>query len=138
MDGGLTWLQLPAALSSLDQFTEFVHVGARQADLAESQLVKLDLVLEELLVNVFRYAYPAGEPGEVAVGYTVPAPKRLRVDVCDSGRPFNPLENQDPDVTLSLAARQIGGMGVYLVKTIANSVSYKREHGQNVLSFQLQ
>ena len=138
MNGGLTWLHLPAALSSLEQFTTFLHEGARQAQLADPLLHKLDLVLEELLVNICRYAYPAGELGEVAVGYAVASPKRLRVDVCDSGQPFNPLESPDPDLTLSLQERPIGGLGVHLVKQIANSVSYKRENGKNIVSFQMQ
>ena len=125
-------------MQSLEQFTDFVQGGAREAELAESQLMKLDLVLEEVLVNVFRYAYSEGQVGEVAVGYTVPSANRLRVDVCDSGREFNPLNNEDPDLTLSLADRPVGGLGVYLVKRMAESVNYRREDGKNILSFQLQ
>jgi serine/threonine-protein kinase RsbW len=135
--GGFTWLRLPAVESSLAQFTEFVHEGVRKAALPASHLLHVELVLEELLVNVFRYAYSSGESGDVSVGYGIPTPYCLRVDVCDSGRAFNPLDNEDPDVDLPLAERPIGGLGVFLVKKIANSVSYKREDGRNIVSFDL-
>ena len=137
MDDALTWLQLPAHMSSLAPFTEFAHEGARAAALPDSALGKLDLMMEEVLVNVFLYAYPSGQTGEAAVGYAVAAPNCLRIDVCDSGREFNPLDKDAPDLDLSLEDRPIGGLGIFLVKTMSESVSYRRQDGRNILSFQL-
>jgi anti-sigma regulatory factor (Ser/Thr protein kinase) len=107
MDGGLTWLRLPADLSSLARVTAFAREGAGAAALPEAALGKLDLILEEVLVNVFRYAYPSGA-GDAAVGYAVASPNCLRVDVCDSGREFNPLEQAAPDLEASLDDRPVG------------------------------
>ena len=135
MGDGLTWLRLPAEMSSLGAFTEFAHAGARAASLPEAAVHKLDLMLEEVLVNVFRYAYPAGQAGEAEVGYAAAPPDGLRIDVRDSGREFNPLEKEDPDLELGLEERPIGGLGIFLVKTMAESVSYRRENGRNILSF---
>jgi serine/threonine-protein kinase RsbW len=137
MDDGLIWLQLPAAMPSLMQFHEFAHEGARHAGLSEAQVHKLDLLIEELLVNVFHYAYEPGQSGDAAMGYKVVSPQCLRVEIQDSGRAFNPLEAEDPDLELASADRPIGGLGIYLVKTMADSVSYRREDGKNILSFQL-
>jgi serine/threonine-protein kinase RsbW len=134
MDGGLTWLRLPADLSSLARFTAFAREGAGAAALPEAALGKLDLILEEVLVNVFRYAYPSGA-GDAAVGYAVASPNCLRVDVCDSGREFNPLEQAAPDLEASLDDRPVGGLGMFLVQTMAESVEYRRRNGQNILSF---
>jgi serine/threonine-protein kinase RsbW len=131
MDGGLVWLRLPAEMSSLARFTEFAHEGARSAGLPDSALGKLELILEEVLVNVFRYA----SCPEAAVGYAVEPSSCLRLDVCDSGPEFNPLERDAPDLDASLEDRPIGGLGIFLVHTMAESVSYRRENGQNVLSF---
>jgi anti-sigma regulatory factor (Ser/Thr protein kinase) len=136
MDDVVTWLRLPAEMASLARFTEFVREGARAAALPESGLEKLDLMLEEILVNVFRYAYPTGETGEAAVGY-ISSPNGLRIEVCDSGRAFNPLEQAAPDLDLPLDERPIGGLGIFLVKSMADSVNYKRENGRNILSFSL-
>jgi serine/threonine-protein kinase RsbW len=136
MSDGLTWLQLPAEMSSLARFTEFAHEGARAAALPESAAFKLDLILEEILVNVFRYAYPSGG-GEAAVGYSVAGPNCLRIDVRDSGKAFNPLDRPPPDTTLSIDDRPIGGLGIFLVGNMASAVSYRREDNQNILSFQV-
>jgi serine/threonine-protein kinase RsbW len=136
MNDGLTWLQLPAEMSSLARFTEFANEGARAAALPESAAFKLDLILEEILVNVFRYAYPSGG-GAAAVGYSVTAPNCLRIDVRDSGAAFNPLERPAPDTTLSIEDRPIGGLGILLVQSMASAVSYRREGDQNILSFEI-
>jgi len=136
MDDGLTWLQLPAEMASLARFTEFAREGAKAAGLPESSFARLDLILEEALVNIFRYAYPAGG-GQAIVGYAVAGPNCLRVDVCDSGREFNPLERQAPDLNVALDERPIGGLGIFLVQSMAESVRYFREDGRNRLSFQI-
>jgi serine/threonine-protein kinase RsbW len=136
MADGAKWLHLPAEMSSLAGFTEFAHEGARAAELPESAAFKLDLILEEILVNVFRYAYPSGL-GDASVAYSVPAPNCLRIDVCDRGPAFNPLDRTAPDLDLSLDDRPIGGLGIFLVQNMAAAVSYRREDGQNILSFQV-
>jgi anti-sigma regulatory factor (Ser/Thr protein kinase) len=137
MDSNLTWLRLPAEMASLGPFTDFVRSGARTAGFAESALGKLDLILEEVVTNVFRHAYPDGEAGVAAVGYWVSGPGSLLVEVRDSGLAFNPLEAPAPDLSLGLDERPIGGLGVFLVKTLAESVAYERQNGENVLSFRI-
>jgi anti-sigma regulatory factor (Ser/Thr protein kinase) len=136
MSDGATWLHLPAEMSSLARFTEFAHEGARAAALPDSASFKLDLILEEILVNIFRYAYPSGV-GEASVGYTVTAPNCLQIDICDRGRAFNPLERSAPDLDAPLDDRPIGGLGIFLVQNMASAVSYRREDGQNILSFEI-
>jgi anti-sigma regulatory factor (Ser/Thr protein kinase) len=136
MADGATWLHLPAEMSSLARFTEFAHEGARAAGLPESAAFKLDLILEEILVNIFRYAYSSGA-GEASVGYAVAAPNCLRIDVCDRGPAFNPLDRAAPVLDASIEDRPIGGLGIFLVQSMAAAVSYRREDGQNILSFEV-
>jgi serine/threonine-protein kinase RsbW len=114
--------------------SEFVREGALAAGIAESELAKLDLVLEEILINVARYAY-APETGSVAVSYSQNAPGRLKVEIGDYGCVFNPLEADPPDLSRGLADRPIGGLGVFLVRSMVDSIAYRRENGQNILSF---
>jgi anti-sigma regulatory factor (Ser/Thr protein kinase) len=133
MDDGLIWLQLPAEMTSLARFTEFAHEGARAAGLPEAAFGKLELILEEVLVNVFHYAGCS----DVAVGYAVQPASGLRMEVCDSGPAFNPLERQTPDLSAPLDDRPIGGLGIFLVQTMAETVSYRRENGRNILAFQV-
>jgi serine/threonine-protein kinase RsbW len=128
-------LTLPAVAASISAFGEFVRQGALAAGVAEGELGKLDLVLEEVLINVARYAYSPPGSGEVEVRHAAAGKGKLRVEIIDSGRVFNPLDADPPDLSRGLAERPIGGLGVFLVKNMVESIDYRRENGQNVLSF---
>lgn len=128
----LTIAAKPAPLSAV---TEFVRKGALEASLPEARIGELDLLIDELLMNVSIHAYPDDMPGDVTVTYSVPAPGELSVELADQGVEFNPLKTEPPDLTLSLQDRPIGGLGIHLVKTIATSLSYRREQGWNRLTF---
>jgi serine/threonine-protein kinase RsbW len=116
---------------------EFVRKGALEAGLPEGRIGELDLLIDELVTNVSTHAYPQDRPGDVTVTYAVPAPGELSVEVADRGAEFNPLQSNPPDLTLSLEERPIGGLGIHLVKTLAKSLSYRREQGWNRLTFEL-
>lgn len=127
-------LKVPAQIDSLQDFCAFVRRGAEAIELPGEEIDKLDLVLEELFVNIARYAYAPGQ-GDIEVAYAVEEPGRLAVEISDSGRAFNPLASQPPDFTLGLADRPLGGMGIFLVKAIADSIRYDRNGGCNRISF---
>ncbi len=96
---------------------------------------ELDLLIEEILVNIFRYSYPVGAPGTLIVTYSIPEPGELAVEVGDQGVEFDPLKVASPDLTLDLAQRPVGGLGIWLLKSLARSLSYRREQGWNRLTF---
>lgn len=106
-----------------------------EAGLPEARIGELDLLIEELFLNVCSHAYPDGGQGVVTLTCAVPAPGELRVEVADQGVEFNPLTAPPPDVTLNLKSRPIGGLGVLLVKTLAPSISYRRDRDWNRLYF---
>jgi serine/threonine-protein kinase RsbW len=126
--------KFPAAVGRLRDFCAFVRRGAEASDLMPEELDKLDLVLEELFMNIARYAYTPAE-GDVEVGYAIDAPGRLVVEISDFGRAFDPLASDPPDFSRGLAERPLGGMGIFLVKTIADSIRYERDGDSNRLSF---
>jgi len=126
-------LTLPATAGSIPPLSEFVREGAVAAGIATDELGKLDLILEEVLMNVARYAYTEGS-GEVEVRYMAEK-GRLRVEIIDSGIVFNPLEADSPDLSRGLVDRPIGGLGVFLIKNMVETVHYRRENDQNVLTF---
>ena len=94
----------------------------------------LDLVLEELLMNIARYAYQPGT-GDAEVAYAVEQPRKLHVEISDKGSAFNPLTSDPPVLGGGLADRPIGGLGVFLVKNIVGSLAYRREQDRNTVSF---
>jgi len=134
MDSPVKRLTLPASAGSISTFSEFVRDGAVAAGVAEDELGKLDLVLEEILINVARYAYTP-ETGAVEVAYAQAGPSKLLVEIADFGRIFNPLAADPPDLSRGLADRQIGGLGVFLVRSMVDSIDYRREADRNILSF---
>jgi len=128
-------LTIIAKAASLGPVTELVRQGALEANLPQARIGELELMMEELFTNVCKHAYADGMPGDVTVSYSVPAPGELRVEVADHGVEFNPLKTEPPDLSLSLEKRPIGGLGIHLVKTLARSLSYRREQGCNRLTF---
>lgn len=96
---------------------------------------ELDLLIEEILVNIWRYSYPDGSQGTVTVIYSIPKPGELAVEVGDQGVEFDPMKFSPPDLTLDLAQRPVGGLGIWLVKSFAKSLTYRREQGWNRLTF---
>jgi serine/threonine-protein kinase RsbW len=134
MDPPFKCLILPASAGSISAFSEFVRGGAVAAGVAQDEFEKLDLILEEILINVARYAYTP-ETGAVEVAYAPAGPRKLRVEIADSGRVFNPLEADPPDLSRGLADRPIGGLGVFLVRSMVDSIDYRREGDRNILSF---
>jgi anti-sigma regulatory factor (Ser/Thr protein kinase) len=127
-------LTAAAELPSLGAVREFVRTGAMEADLPDAHVNELDLVMEEAIVNICRYAYPEGKPGMVTVTYSIPAQGRLSVEIADQGIEFNPLSAAPPDLTVNLGERPIGGLGIFLLKTLAPSLTWRREDGWNRLT----
>jgi anti-sigma regulatory factor (Ser/Thr protein kinase) len=128
-------LTLIAKPESLTPVTEFVRKGAHEANLPELHMRQLELMIEEILVNIWRYSYPEGAPGTIEVTYSVPRPGEMEIEVADQGVAFDPLKADPPDLTLDLAQRPVGGLGILLLKSFARSLKYRRQLGWNRLSF---
>lgn len=127
-------LTLPAKTESLGAVTQFVRDGARQANVPQSRMDELDLLVEEIFMNIARHSYPEGAPGAVSVTYSISGPGELAVEFGDQGVEFDPLAVAPPDLSSDLAQRRAGGLGVFLVRKFADSLSYRREQGWNRLT----
>lgn len=115
-----------AVLATLEEAPEFLSGCA----LTPRTRNAVELALEELLSNVFKYAYPEGAEGEMEV-LIEPGPDGIRLELVDEGRPFDPLTvPPPPPMTLDGVP---GGRGLHLVRGLARSMSYRRDGGRNVL-----
>lgn len=95
----------------------------------EDLIFKIRLCVEEVAENIVQYAYPEGQGWvEAAVDIT---DDEVSIEFKDSGTPFNPLEQEDPDITLGAEERQVGGLGIFLCKQMMDSVLYRFENGCN-------
>jgi len=132
-DATLAWQYLPSLPESLNQFRDFVLSRARAMGLPESVRERIDLVMEEVLLNVFHYAFKGAPVEPVAVGCGMIPDKGFLVRVIDAGRPFNPLEQPSPDISLGIGEREIGGLGIFLARELSRAMAYDRRDDHNVL-----
>lgn len=119
---------------NLDEVLEFIDSQLGKSGCTMKTQMQIDVAAEEIFVNVAHYAYkPDIGPVEICVELK-DDPRRACVTFVDRGRPFDPLEKPDPDITLSADEREVGGLGIYMVKKTMDDVIYKFSDGQNHLT----
>ena len=119
-----------------DKSSEIIEFLMSSPDIPDDEVLqfKLRLSIEEAVENVVRYAYDGGI-GWLEAGTSLDQDSLvLTIELRDAGVPFNPLEKEDPDVTLSADERKIGGLGIFLCKKMMDSIDYRYEDGNNVLT----
>lgn len=120
-------------IQQIPQLAVFVEKVARLARLNKAVAMTLNLALEEAVSNVILYAYPSGADGLVDIEADI-SPDSLVFILSDSGKPFDPTAAPDADVTLSAEERPIGGLGIFLVRSIMDEVRYERVDGRNIFT----
>ncbi len=125
-------LIIAADLSQVDRVRQFLKDSLAPLHLSEENVFKIELGLVEMVVNVVRYAFPAGG-GEIAIDLRADR-HRVIIEIRDSGVPFDPCLAPKPDINEVIAAGRKGGLGIYLTREIMDECSYRRDGGQNVLT----
>ena len=120
-------------MQEVPKLAAFVDEVCEAAGMDMSTTMQMNLAIEEAVVNVMEYAYPAGMKGEVRIEATT-HDTYVEFIITDDGKPFNPTEKGDVDTTLSAEERSIGGLGIMLVKHYMDDTIYKYVDGQNVLT----
>lgn len=92
----------------------------------------LNLVIEEAFTNVVNYAYDDSDEHSIEVVFEM-QDKILSISLIDDGNAYDPTQNATPDLSLSVEERSIGGLGVYLIKSMMDEVAYERKAGKNIL-----
>lgn len=127
-------LTLEANTENLDQVLAFVDGHLEILECPIKIQMQVDIAVEELFVNIAQYAYkPNVGPVTVRVETTEKPPQAVSITFFDQGMPYNPLEKENPDVTLSAEERQIGGLGIFMVKKSMDDIAYEYKDGQNIL-----
>ena len=126
-------LTVIAILENYDQVAEFVEGELEKREVPMEAEAQIDIALDEIYTNVAKYAY-TGDPGEVTVRLDFTEDiTEVKMTISDAGIPYDPLKRPDPDVSLEAEARQIGGLGIYMVKKLMDEVSYEYSGGMNIL-----
>ena len=127
-------LTVPATLEQLETVQAFVEGELEQHGCPMKTLLQVSVAVEEIYVNIAHYAYHP-EIGEATIRCAVGGdPLQVTIQFLDSGKPFDPLAKPDADITLSAEERQIGGLGILMVKKTMDDVVYEYKDGCNVLT----
>ena len=124
-------MTIPAKTENLDSVLAFIDGALEEAGCPMKAQMQLDLAVEEMFVNIANYAYGSGS-GNAVVDIDI-RDGICTITLSDNGIPYNPLEKVDPDVTLSAEDRQIGGLGIFMVKKSVDDMVYEYKDGQNIL-----
>lgn len=126
-------LKISATIDNLDAMIDFIIETVNDLEIDKRVISKLRLMSEEALVNIVNYAYPE-KTGEILIKTEIIDTRKLFVQIIDWGIEFNPLEKEEPDITLSMEERAIGGLGIFMVKNIMDTVDYEYSDGKNILT----
>ncbi len=119
-------------IEELPILADKIDLLSQDWELSQTQVMNLNLVLEEALSNIIYYAYKEEGNHKIKISLTLHN-QTLVVRIADSGVPFDPTQRQEPDITLPAEMRPIGGLGIFLITKIMDSVRYDRKNNQNIL-----
>lgn len=126
-------IKIKNQVGELEKVNAFIEEIGEELQLDMELLMNLNLVMEEMVSNVIFYAYPEGKTADIELtaertGHT------LTFVLSDKGREFDPTMKEDIDTATDPADRELGGLGIYIVKNIMNEVTYQRLEGKNLLT----
>ncbi|MCD7738366.1 MAG: ATP-binding protein [Lachnospiraceae bacterium] len=128
-------LKLQASNDTLYTVRDAIENALKGFGCPKAERTDILMSVEELYTNIASYAY-GGQRGDVAVQMDMIGDQRCRVTFVDHGIPYNPLERKSPDITLSAQKREVGGLGIFMVKQMMDSVRYRFENGCNILTIE--
>ncbi len=124
-------LAIEAKTENLDAVLDFIAAELEAADCSMKLQTQIAIAVEEIFVNIAHYAYNPTIGGAVI---RVSVGDEVIIEFEDQGKPYNPLEKADPDITASAEDREIGGLGIFMVKKSMDAVEYRHEGNKNILA----
>ena len=126
-------LDIPGTIEAIRPATEQAEAWLAAQQVSFEAMYLASLAIEELVTNCIKYGY-TGDANAHTIHIALSVDDRtLGIEVVDDGNPFNPLDARAPDLSLAVEDRPIGGLGLHLLRELADAVSYERRDGSNVL-----
>ncbi len=126
-------MTVEATVENIELITNFINTELEALDCPMKAQMQIDVAVDELFGNIANYAYnPETGPATVMIDVEED-PLAVIITFMDHGKPYDPLSRDDPDITLSAEEREIGGLGVFLVKKTMDAVTYEYKDGKNIL-----
>lgn len=124
-------LIIDASIDKLDEVLEFVNEVLESSDCNMKVITQINIAVEEIFVNIAHYAYNPAIGGAVI---RIAVSDEVLIEFEDKGKPYNPLLKIDPDIKKSAEERDIGGLGIFMVKKIMDSMEYAHRDNKNILT----
>lgn len=127
-------IHVDSTTDNLSSVMGFINSELDELGCPERIRAQIKLAVDELFANICYYAYDSA-PGPVTIAFeSEPNPPAVIISLIDKGKPYNPLEADEPDVELSGEDRPIGGLGIFLVQNTMDDLNYEYKENQNVLT----
>ena len=110
-----------------------VHTQTKGKGFSEHRVKEIELAAEEVLANIFSYAY-SENPGEVEVTDNTSTDMKFVLEIRDCGTPFDPLSLSKPELNAPVCDRNVGGLGVFFIREMTNDLQYRRDGDFNILT----
>ena len=129
----LSSIKIRNKISEMPKIIDYFDSFARENDLSGIAIQKFNIVLDELLNNIISYAFKDDDDHHILVKFQLKY-LRLIITIEDDGIPFNPFRIESPDIKLSIAERNLGGLGVHIVKNLVDEYHYIRQSNRNIIN----
>ena len=127
-------LTIAATVENIETVTDFVNEQLEALGCPMKARIQIDVAIDELFGNIAHYAYRQDVGNATVQVEATEEPPAVIITFIDGGVPYDPLKAEDPDITLSAEERQIGGLGIYMVKKSMDEITYEYKDGKNILS----
>ncbi|MCL2801439.1 MAG: SpoIIE family protein phosphatase [Treponema sp.] len=129
-------LIVDAVLENIDIIFEFLNADLSKYDYSQQFINEINIAAEEIFINIASYAYNDDETYKKVSIFTVITNKKVIIRFEDTGKSYNPLEQEEPDLDKDLLEREIGGLGIHMVKNLMDSIEYEQKDGRNILTIE--
>lgn len=126
-------ITLAATIENLGKIQMFIEKVLEEEICDTKKMLQLQMAVEEIYVNISNYAYESNTGLVSVMCEKKDHPLRVRIEFRDEGIPFNPLKEQNVDITLGVDERKIGGLGIFLTQKMVDHISYQHQNEQNIL-----
>jgi len=119
-------------LAEIERLSKAVAEFGKKNNLSSEVIYDVRLTLEEVVSNIINYGFVDHDEHQISIEMNLQG-ETLTIKIKDDGKPFNPLEVKNANLEKPFDEREIGGMGIYIVRKLMDKILYKREEGNNVL-----
>jgi anti-sigma regulatory factor (Ser/Thr protein kinase) len=127
-------LTINATVDNIQTVTEFVDEQLENYDCPMKAQMQINIAIDEIFGNIAHYAYNPDTGSATVRVEVLKEPLSVIIAFIDNGKPYDPLKTKDPDITRSIDEREVGGLGIYMVKNLMDEILYEYKDGKNILT----